>query len=112
MAFDVSLEMTDRIAKIILSGALEANAAPAFRAEIEKAAAQQPKCLVLMMQDLEYIASAGLRALIFAKQKIGANVEIYAIAPQEQIMETFKMTGFHYSIQILEAYDPEKIGGV
>ena len=112
MAFDASLEMTESIAKITLSGAMDANTAPAFRAEIEKAAVRQPKCLVLLLQDLEYIASAGLRALIFAKQKMGAKVEIYAIAPQEQVMETFKMTGFHYSIQILEAYDPEKIGGV
>lgn len=112
MAFDTRPEIRDRIAKITLSGALDANATPAFRAEIEKAALQQPKCLVLIMQDLEYIASAGLRALIFAKQKMGAGIEMYAVAPQEQVMETFKMTGFHYSIQILDTYDHDKIANV
>ena len=104
--------MTNNIATITLSGALDASAAPAFRAEIEKAAVQQPRSLVLLLQDLEYIASAGLRVLIFAKQKIGANVDIYAVAPQEQVLETFKMTGFHYSIQILDTYDPNTIGNV
>jgi anti-anti-sigma factor len=112
MAFNASLEMTNNIATMTLSGALDASTAPAFQAEIEKAAAQQPRGLVLLLQDLEYIASAGLRVLIFAKQKMGANVDIYAVAPQEQVLETFKMTGFHYSIQILDVYDPNTLGNV
>jgi len=109
MAFNAILEIIGRVAKITLSGALDASAAPAFRAEIEKAAGQQPKRLVLLMQDLDYIASAGLRVLIFAKQKMGAEVDIYAIAPQEQVRDTFEMTGFHHSIQILDGYDADKI---
>jgi anti-anti-sigma regulatory factor len=40
MAFNASLDMTNNIATITLSGALDASTAPAFRAEIEKAAAQ------------------------------------------------------------------------
>lgn len=107
MAFNASLEMADDVAKITLSGELDATAVPAFRAQIEKGAEQNPQRLVLFMQDLEYIASAGLRALIFAKQKMGANTEIYAIAPQEQVIETFKMTGFHYSIHVLDTYDAD-----
>jgi anti-anti-sigma factor len=109
MAFNAILEMTDRIAKITLSGELDASAAPALRAEIERAAEQRPKHLVLLMHDLKYIASAGLRVLIFAKQKMGANIDIYAIGPQEQVLETFRMTGFHYSLQILDAYDADEI---
>ena len=39
MAFNVTLEMTDKdIAKITLSGELDASVAPAFKTEIEKAA--------------------------------------------------------------------------
>ena len=109
MAFSAILEMTGGIAKITLSGELDASAASAFKTEIEKAAEHRPKRLVLLMHDLKYIASAGLRVLIFAKQKIGADIDIYAIAPQEQVLETFRMTGFHYSIQILDAYDPGEI---
>jgi anti-anti-sigma factor len=109
MAFKAILEIMGRVAKVTLSGELDASAAPAFRAEIEKAAEQRPKRLVLLMQDLEYIASAGLRILIFAKQKMGAEVDIYAIAPQEQVRDTFEMTGFHHSINILDGYDADKI---
>jgi anti-anti-sigma factor len=109
MAFNAILEMTGGSAKITLSGELDANAATAFKTEIEKAAEHHPKRLVLLMHDLKYIASAGLRVLIFAKQKMGANIDIYAIGPQEQVLETFRMTGFHYSIQILDAYDADEM---
>jgi anti-anti-sigma factor len=110
MAFNATLEMSGNIAKITLSGELDASVAPAFRAEIERGAEQQPKHLVLLLQDLDYIASAGLRVLIFAKQKMGAEVDIYAIAPQEQVLETLEMTGLHHSLQILDAYDPDTLG--
>jgi anti-sigma B factor antagonist len=109
VAFNANLEITGAIAKITLSGELDASVAPAFRAEIEKAVEQQPKHLVLLMQDLEYIASAGLRVLIFAKQKMGADVDVYAIAPQEQVRDTLEMTGFHHSLQILDEYNADKI---
>lgn len=85
MAFDVSLEMTDSgIAKITLSGELDASVASMFKNKVEEAASLQAKRLVLLMQDLEYMSSAGLRALVFAKQKMGADVDIYVVGAQNR----------------------------
>jgi anti-anti-sigma factor len=113
MAFNVTLEMTDKgIAKITLFGELDASVAPAFRTEIENAAAQQAKRLVLLMQGLEYMASAGLRVLIFAKQKMGGDVDIYVIGAQDLVMETIQMTGFHHSVIALDEYDGAEIENI
>jgi anti-anti-sigma factor len=110
MAFECSLEMTPQgIAKITLSGELDASVAQEFRDKVEEAASQQAKRLVLLMEGLEYMASAGLRSLIFAKQKMGSSVDIYVIAAQEPIIETLTMTGFQHSVVLMDAYDAATI---
>ncbi|MEI7847407.1 MAG: anti-sigma factor antagonist [Chloroflexota bacterium] len=111
MAFKSVYEIVNGVAKITLSGELDAAAAPAFRTDIEKAAAAKVKAVALLMQDLEYMASAGLRALVFAKQKMGTQVEIYMISLQENVMETITMTGFQNSVTFLDSYDAAKIEG-
>lgn len=110
MAFNVNLQMTDTgIARITLAGELDASVAPAFRTEIENAAAQQTKRLVLLMQDLDYMSSAGLRTLVFAKQKMPAGVDIYVVGAQESVMETIQMTGFSHCVVVLDQYDAARI---
>lgn len=108
MAFNATLEISKDIAKITLSGELDASSAPLFKAEIEKAAAADPARLVLMMQDLEYMASAGLRVLIFAKQKMGAAADIYMVGLQEMVLETLQKTGFAASVIIVDDYEATK----
>jgi anti-anti-sigma factor len=112
MAFNVTLETSNGIARITLSGELDASVAPLFKTEVERAAAQQPKRLVLLMQELEYMSSSGLRVLIFAKQKMGPEVDIYVIGVQEQVMDTFQKTGFHHSIIVLDTYDAAEIENI
>jgi anti-anti-sigma factor len=106
MAFECTLEMTaNGVAKVTLSGELDASVAQDFRDKVDQAASQKAKRLVLVMTDLEYMASAGLRSLIFAKQKMGTGVDIYVVAAQEPIVDTLTMTGFHHSVIMVEQYD-------
>jgi len=111
MAFKSELEIINNVGRITLSGELDAAAAPAFRADVEKAAAANVKAVALLMKDLEYMASAGLRALVFAKQKMGTQVEIFMIGLQESVMETITMTGFQNSVTFLDTYEAAKIEG-
>ncbi len=112
MSFNSVYELVNGVAKITLSGELDAAAAPAFRTHVEKAATDKAKAVALVMKDLEYMASAGLRALVFAKQKMGPQVEIYMISLQENVLETITMTGFQNSVTFLDAYDASRIEGV
>ena len=109
MAFDAHLDMDNGIAKITLTGELDASVAPQFQERIKEAADAHAQKLVLLLEGLSYMSSAGLRALVFAKQKMGAQVKIYLIGAQEQVVEPIKQTGFHYSVIMLDSYDPAVI---
>jgi anti-anti-sigma factor len=105
MAFDAILVTSGNVAIITLTGELDSGVQGVFREQIEKAAATQPQRMVLMMQNLEYMSSAGLRALIYAKQKMGSEGDIYIIGAPEGVVETLEMTGFAPSVIIQETYD-------
>jgi anti-anti-sigma factor len=104
MAFSSTLETSDSTAVITLAGELDAASAPLFRDEVERAAGQKIGRLVLMLRELDYMASAGLRVLIFAKQKMGPGVDIYLISPQPQVLDTLQKTGFDRSCIVQETY--------
>jgi anti-sigma B factor antagonist len=105
MAFSVTSKMLkDGTAELILVGELDASVANEFKAAVEKAAAEKAKKLVLNMKDLEFMSSAGLRVLVFAKQKMGSDVDIYVIATQDAVRDTIEMTGFHHSVIMQDEY--------
>jgi len=109
VAFSADMQVNSGIAKITLSGELDASVAPTLQSQVEQAAAQRAMRLVLLMNDLDYMASAGLRALIFAKQKMGAAVDLYVVGAQPQVMEVIQKTGFDRSIITMAEYDPAVI---
>lgn len=109
MSFSVTSEVKNGIARVTLAGELDASTAAEFRSEVEKVAADKPRRLVLMMPDLEFMASAGLRVLIFAKQKMGSGTDIYVVGARPGIVETLEMTGFQHSVVMLPEYDAAQI---
>lgn len=106
MAFALDSHIDGDAAVLTLTGELDASAAPAFRDEVEGlAGSREVQRLVLMLQDLSYMASAGLRALVFAKQKLGAGVELILVGTHPSVAETIQLTGFQYSVTMVESYD-------
>ena len=100
MPLTVTHEFADQVSKITLVGELDASTAHLFQAELEKAANQHPKHLVLFCAGLTFMASAGVRMLIFARQKIAGGVETHIIAPQQQVLDTLKRTGMIQAVTI------------
>ena len=111
MAFSVTSEQQGDVAILTLSGELDAAAAVDFRNAVDAAAGGDPKKLVLMMDDLTFMASAGLRVLVFAKQKMPSDVELFIVGAHDAVNETITMTGFHYSCTMLDEYDASAIEG-
>lgn len=107
MGFSISVEGGQGEASIRLVGELDAAAAPQFKEVIEKLAETKPQRLILYMDQLEFMASAGLRVLIFARQKMGAGVSLYVIGSRGPVLNTLKMSGFHHSVYLQDTYAPE-----
>jgi len=107
MGFNISVEQGPGEATIKLSGELDAAAAPQFKEAIEKLAEAKPQRVVLLMNDLEFMASAGLRVLIFARQKMGSGVSLYVVGSRGPVLNTLKMSGFHHSVYLQDTYAPE-----
>lgn len=104
MAFASTLDINNGVAHLVLSGDLDASVAAQLRTQIEQAAAAHVTRLVFFMQELNYMASAGLRVLAFAKQKMGGGVDIYMVGVQEAVLETITMTGFDKSVILVDDY--------
>jgi len=104
MALNVSTESSGDVVKITLDGELDASVSGVFREAVEKAAVQKPKRLVMFMDKLAFMASAGLRILIFAKQKMGADVQIYVVGAQGPVLKTLQMSGFDRAVYLKDAY--------
>src|SRR5271154_7053521 len=104
MAFDCTYEIIDGVAHVTLTGELDAGSAGQFKTAIEQIALTKPARLVLMVGDLIFMASAGLRVLVFAKQKMGINVSIYVVGAQGPVLSTLQMSGFHQSVYLQNSY--------
>lgn len=102
MALDIYMTIEDNIATIKLVGELDASTAANFKEKIEEAATQNVKKLVLILDELSYMASAGIRVLVFCKQKMGNDVDIDILNPQEMVLDTIQKTGIQYSVNIIE----------
>lgn len=109
MPLTARLEIKNHVAQLTLEGRLDAATAPQFRELIEQAAAQKVQTVALFLANLEYMASAGLRVLVFARQKMGAAVKIYVVAPQPIVRETIEVSGFSQAVTLLSDFDPAAI---
>ena len=99
-----SVDYKDGIAKIELAGHLDATNAPTLQGELGKLIGQPISRLVFMAKDLEYISSAGLRVIIFAKQKMGVDVKVHFVGAQESVLNVIKMSGLDSFIIIQDTY--------
>ena len=104
MSFSVKTETFDNVAKLTLTVELDSSTAPQLMEEINKVIPQRPSELVMDFEQLDFMASAGLRVIIFAKQKLGTAAKLFMVKPQEQVLETLRMTGLIYSVTIVEHY--------
>ena len=104
MAFSIESVIASPVATLTLTGELDSLSARVFQTEIEKIANQSIDSLVLDMENLIFMSSAGLRLFIYSKQKIGPQLSIFIVKPQELIVDTLEKTGLHHSVTIVDKF--------
>ncbi|ONI84656.1 hypothetical protein ALI22I_29395 [Saccharothrix sp. ALI-22-I] len=102
MSFEAKSHVWDGIATIRLRGELESKSAGRLNRVIEEVATQELHRMVLLMDQLTYLSSAGLRSLVYAHQKLGRGVEIVLVGALPEVAETIRLTGFDRSVVMQE----------
>jgi anti-anti-sigma factor len=102
MSFTVTLTAEGRTTRLALTGELDAATAQPFYDRIAEAAETDPRKLVVDLHELTYLSSAGLRCLVFARQKLGDDVEMVLAGPRETVAETIRLTGFDRTVAMVE----------
>lgn len=103
MASNISFEIEADVARITLTGRLDTINAPELSEKLKNLIGKPIKKVIFFTKNLEYISSAGLRTLVFAKQKIGPDTEVYVIEPQRGVLDVIKMTGFDSFLKIQDS---------
>ena len=93
MELQYRMEVVEGTAKIWIGGRLDATNALAFQDELKKIIGQDISRIMFFAEDLEYIASAGLRVMIFVKQRIGMNAQVSLIGARKSVLDVVKMSG-------------------
>ena len=99
--FEFNVTNNDGEVDVDLKGRLDATVAPQLHEEMAKLQGSDIKKVTFNVKELEYIASAGLRVIIFAKQKLGADTEIFMKDVTDDVKQVIEMTGCDNFVTIL-----------
>ncbi len=98
--FEVKQDGT--ILTIVLGNELATANAPMLMDELNKYRDKGVEKVVFDATKLTYIASSGIRTIIFAKQKLGGNPEIEFVNCAKDIYDVFEMTGVQNYMTFVE----------
>lgn len=94
MSSEIRFDKENDTAKFTITGRLDTVNAPILTDHLKTLVGGPVKKVYFIVKGLEYISSAGLRAMVFAKQKIGNDTQVFVVEPKPAVLEVIRMTGF------------------
>ena len=86
---------------VFIEGRMDTNSSPQVKDEVSKYIESADK-IILDLEKLDYISSAGLRVFVLVDQQILAKGgELFVRNVPPQIAEIFEMTGFNVMLKII-----------
>ena len=104
----VNAKSDNGVLSLALCGRVDSTNAPAVESELEEARAAAHESLVLDLENLEYISSAGLRVILRLRKN---EPTLSAINASPEVYEIFDMTGFSEMIPVSKAYRRLSVDG-
>ncbi|OUO55534.1 hypothetical protein B5F77_01385 [Parabacteroides sp. An277] len=96
-----TVQQDGNMLSIVLGEQLTTNNAPALMEELNQYKGKGIEKVVFDATKLAYIASSGIRTIIFAKQKLGGNPVIEFVNCGADIRSVFEMTGLQNYISFV-----------
>jgi anti-anti-sigma factor len=96
-----SVNFTDGVAVVTVSGEIDLATVPAFEAAIADALTRQPDALIVDLTDVDFLASAGLQSLVATRENVAASARFAVVANGPATSRPIQLTGLD---QILSLY--------
>lgn len=90
---NIIMQINGQTAVLKIEGRLDTLTAPQLEEKINSLA-QEIQHLVLDLQGLQYVSSAGLRVILAAQKRMSAVGTMKLTSVSEAVMEVFEITGF------------------
>jgi anti-anti-sigma factor len=90
----------DGVAVLAVSGEIDLATIPAFEAAIADALAQRPVALIVDLSSVEFLASAGLQALVATREKVGASAGFAVVADGPATSRPIQLTGLEQILSL------------
>ncbi|GAB7044719.1 MULTISPECIES: STAS domain-containing protein [Catenuloplanes] len=102
MTLRIDTTVTEGLATVVLEGEADSRSAPSLYETIRRISATPVTRLVLDVERLTYLSSAGLRCLVYAHQQLGRSVRIVITNASAEVAETIRLTGFDHSVTLVD----------
>ena len=97
---NVKQKKEGKVVTVYVSGQIDTNTSPELM-EYLNGVFPTAEDLVLDIAEVDYISSAGLRVILFAQKTMNAKGSLKIANVNEDIMETFELTGFTDILDII-----------
>ena len=97
----LSTERTDATLVARAESRVDGANAKAFQDELESAINESDRVVILDLEDLSYISSAGLRVILLTAKALGRQQAKFAVCSlSDQVQEIFQVSGFDKIIPV------------
>ena len=105
MPLSIKVSQAESIATLSISGDVDTKTAPDLLKELTTLNLKELSELRLNLSEVAFMSSAGLRAIVFAKQKMPHSARLYLIEASDLIIDTVKKTGLSQAVVFASVED-------